>query len=152
MLPTPKKVKLVVGKGEGNTLLTAFDKALLQAGIGNLNLVRVSSILPPNCVLEEDFDVPPGSLAPTAYGAEMSDRPGELIAAAIGIGFSPNDHGVIMEFHGHCDEEHAKRTVEDMVREGFAMRGLELKELRSLAISHRVETVGSVVAAAVLWY
>ena len=152
MLPTPKKVKLAVGKGEGNSELTAFDRALLDAGIGNLNLIKVSSILPPNCEWEEDFEVPAGSLTPTAYGAATSDKPGELIAAAIGIGFSSDDYGVIMEFHGHCSESQAAAAVEAMVREAFEVRGKELKKLMSRAVAHEVESIGSVVAAAVLWY
>ncbi|NMB16013.1 MAG: pyruvoyl-dependent arginine decarboxylase, partial [Firmicutes bacterium] len=47
MLPTPEKFTLVAGGSEGPTGLNAFDNALLAAGLGNLNLVRVSSILPP---------------------------------------------------------------------------------------------------------
>jgi arginine decarboxylase len=47
VLPVPSKFDLVVGSGEGATPLNSFDAALLDAGIGNLNLVRVSSILPP---------------------------------------------------------------------------------------------------------
>ena len=42
MLPTPKKFKIVAAAAEGNHKLTAFDNALLEAGIGNVNLVRVS--------------------------------------------------------------------------------------------------------------
>ena len=36
-----------VGHAEGGTPLNAFDNALLAAGIGNINLVKVSSIIPP---------------------------------------------------------------------------------------------------------
>src|SRR5688500_13102541 len=35
------------GHSEGGTTLNAFDNALLVAGIGNINLIKVSSILPP---------------------------------------------------------------------------------------------------------
>ncbi|MBX6377883.1 MAG: arginine decarboxylase, pyruvoyl-dependent [Clostridia bacterium] len=152
MLPTPKKVKLAVGSAEGETRLTAFDKALLAAGIGNLNLMKVSSILPPNCVYDEDFVVPPGSLTPTAYGYVTSDEPGALLAAAIGLGFSHDDYGVIMEFSGYCDREQAEEAVAAMVREAFAARGKELKELRVRAVSCRVERCAAAMAAAVLWY
>lgn len=152
MLPTPKKIKLVAGGAEGDARLTAFDKALLDAGIGNLNLIRVSSILPPNCRYEEDFPVPPGSLTPTAYGALMSDQPGQEIAAAIGVGFSYDEYGVIMEFAGFCSRKEAERQVVEMVREAFAARGKELKEVKVKAASRVVEKTAAVVAAAVLWY
>jgi len=53
VLPRPKKFSLVAGVSEGKTRLTAFDKALLAAGIGNINLIKLSSILPPNVSLPE---------------------------------------------------------------------------------------------------
>jgi len=36
------------GTGDGLTNLSAYDKALCQAGIGNYNLIRLSSVIPPN--------------------------------------------------------------------------------------------------------
>lgn len=152
MLPTPKKVKLVAGGAEGQTKLTAFDKALLDARIGNLNLIRVSSILPPNCVHEENFDIPPGSLTPTAYGSLISDQPGQEIAAAIGVGFAADDYGVIMEFAGFCGQQDAEERVSAMVREAFAARGRELVEVKVLGVSRVVEGTAAVMAAAVMWY
>ena len=152
MLPTPRKVRLVAGGAEGPTPLNAFDNALLRAGIGNLNLLRVSSILPPGCVHDPDFVIPPGSLTPTAYGQLTSAVPGEEIAAAIGVGFAADDYGVIMEFEGICSREEAARTVEFMVREAFAARGKALRDVRVEAASHRVQRHGAVVAAAVMWY
>lgn len=152
MLPTPKKVKLAAGAAEGEEKLTAFDKALLEAGIGNLNLVRISSILPPNCEYEEGFPVPAGSLTPTAYGSLICDQPGQEVAAAIGVGFSEDDYGVIMEFAGFCGKAEAEERVAAMVREAFAARGKALKEVKVKAVSRVVETTAAVVAAAVLWY
>ncbi|HEY8486155.1 MAG TPA: pyruvoyl-dependent arginine decarboxylase, partial [Limnochordales bacterium] len=80
MLPVPTKYALAAGAAEGETPLNAFDNALLAAGIGNLNLVRVSSIVPPGARRVDYVDLPPGALAPTAYGAVTSQQPGELIA------------------------------------------------------------------------
>lgn len=152
MLPTPKKVKLVAAGAEGPTALNAFDNALLAAGIGNLNLVRVSSILPPACVYEPGFDVPAGSLTPTAYGYQLSAEPGQEISAAIGVGFCEEDYGVIMEFEGATSQTQAEETVAQMVREAFAARGKRLRALKVEGASHRVVRQGAVVAAAVLWY
>lgn len=152
MLPKPTKITLVAGAAEGETELTAFDKALLSAGIGNLNLIRVSSILPPACEYVEQLDIPPGTLTPTAYGWTASSRPGELIAAAVGVGFSGNDYGTIMEFSGRCSAAEAEQMVTKMVHEAFAVRGLKLAEVKTAAAEIRVEKIGAVVAAAVLWY
>jgi len=152
MLPTPTKFTLVVGSGEGDTRLTAFDKALLAAGIGNLNLVRVSSIVPPGAEYVEKLEIPPGSLTPTAYGVEVSDVEGELIAAAIGAGFSDESFGMIMEFEGKCTKEEAEEKIRQMIREAFEARGLQVRRMMVRGIEHRVKKVGCAFAGAALWY
>lgn len=152
-LPLPRKFTLVAGKGEGRTPLNAFDRALLAAGIGNLNLLRVSSILPPHAEPVERLDVQPGSLLPTAYGTISSSEPGDLIAAAIGVGIATSDsYGVIMEFEGQCGQGEAEATVAQMVEEAFDMRGLPLNQCLVRGVEHRVERHGAVLAAVALWY
>lgn len=152
MIPVPSKFKLVVGRGEGTTPLNAFDAALLDAGIGNLNLVRVSSILPPDAQYTPDLWIPPGTPTFTAYGYLTSTTPGQLIAAAIGVGISPDTYGVIMEYEGHCTKEEAEEQVRAMVEEGFRMRCLPLKEVMVKGVAYRVKETGAVIAAAVLGY
>jgi arginine decarboxylase len=39
-------IKVTYGTGEGLTELSAFDKALFDAGIGNYNLIKLSSVIP----------------------------------------------------------------------------------------------------------
>ncbi len=39
------KIAIVSGKDEGPTRLNAFDNALTDAGIGDVNLIKVSSML-----------------------------------------------------------------------------------------------------------
>lgn len=152
MLPTPKKYTLVAGTGRGASRLNAFDQALLEAGIGNLNLIKVSSILPPGAEWVEHLEIPPGSLTPVAYGALISDEEGETIAAAVAVGVSENDYGLIMEFSGKCSKEEAEEQALAMVREGFLARGLRLKLTAVKAIAARVNGPTCVFAGAVLWY
>ena len=152
MLPTPKKFTLVAGSAEGPTRLNAFDNALLAAGIGNLNLLKVSSILPPGCQFVEELDIPPGSLTPTAYGAALSTKKGELISAAVGIGFSSDSYGVIMEFSGSCSKEEAEKKVEEMVRAAFQQRNVPLVKVMTKAVEHVVQETGCAFAAVALWY
>ena len=154
MLPVPDKYALCVGKGEGEKKLTAFDAALLDAGIGNMNLLRVSSVLPPACVFENEIDLPLGSLLPVAYGSITSDVEGETISAAIGVGVpeNPEDSGMIMEFSGFCEADEAAIKVEEMVREAFEMRQVKLKEVKVKAVDHVVKKCGSVIAACPLFY
>ena len=63
MWKIPKKVSLVAGHGEGETPLTAFDNALQDAGIAHTNLVRVTSVLPP----EQKLFLPLKSLRGCCY-------------------------------------------------------------------------------------
>lgn len=152
MLPTPKRFSVVAGSGQGETRLTAFDRALLDAGIGNLNLIRVSSVLPPGCEYAPQIDLPPGSLVPTAYGALISDEPGEEIAAAIGVGLSPDSFGMIFEYAAKGTREQAEEAVAAMLREAFASRGMQLQRSLIKGVERRVERVACVIAAAALWY
>ena len=134
--------------------MIAFDKALLKAGIGNVNLIRVSSILPPGTVYESRLEIPLGSLVPIAYGRLVCTETGAQIAAAVavGIGAEAGDFGVIMEFAGHCGRQDAERRVREMVTEAFQHRGMKLAEIKVAAVEHQVVTCGCVFAAVPLWY
>jgi len=152
VLPTPSIYKFALGSGEGKDSLTAFDRALLQAGIGNVNLLRITSILPPSAGEDEKLSPPYGALVPAAFGTFSSERPGETISAAVGIGFSRDTYGVIMEAAGPHTRAETEDKVERMLQEAFANRGLDLRETLIRGIEHQVIRVGSVFAAVVLWY
>ncbi len=153
MLETPRKFTLLAGTAEGPTRLNAFDNALLASGIGNLNLVRVSSILPPGAIEVPELDIPEGALTPTAYGTITSEEPGVCIAAAVAVGIGEDDHyGVIMEYSGHGTRLDAERRVRVMVVEAFASRRRELSRVVVRAVDHRVERIGCAFAAVALWY
>jgi arginine decarboxylase len=133
-----------VGVSKGG--LPSFDKALLDAGVGNYNLVRLSSILPAKCrmidVKELPERLPEGSLLPTAYSTITSDVVGETIVSSIGFGISsdPNKVGVIMEYSDkNITEEKAIDTLYGMIREAFDARGWDLKHVILNAVSAKVE-------------
>ena len=150
---TPDCLWPTAGHAEGVTELNAFDNALLQAGIGNLNLIKLSSIVPANVELldHRPEDIEPGALTPTVYTVRMSDTPGDVVAAAVGIGLRKDGHGMIFENTGGSREA-VEDTVRRMVREGFAQRGLELDELLVFSSEHKVERIGCALAAVVLWW
>ncbi len=152
MLPTPKKFFITAASAEGHSKLTAFDNALLKARIGNVNLLRVSSILPPGTVYTPDLVIPEGSLVPTAYGSIVSDVPGEIIAAAVAVGFSENTFGVIIEYSGKCTAEEARIIITKMVQEAFATRQMKLVDIKVEAVEHKVGQIGCAFAAVPLWY
>jgi|SRR5690554_5377281 len=152
MLPTPKKFKIVAGSAEGATVLNSFDNALLDAGIGNVNLLRVSSILPPQSEYAPDLILPPGSLVPTAYGYIVSQRQGETISACIGIGFSENTFGVIMEYAAQGSKDEAEEKIQLMLEHAFRVRDLPLKDVKLASSEHVVHKIGCAFAAVPLWY
>src|SRR3990172_8461489 len=107
------KVAGAAGSAEGLTPLNAFDNALLAAGIGNINLVKVSSIVPPDVDIVPLPQIKPGAVIPTAYSAIESAARGELISAAVGYAL-PEDRlkaGVIMEYHDKTDKAEAERMI-----------------------------------------
>lgn len=156
MVRTPNVYALVKGAAEGRTRLNAFDNALLEAGVGDTNLMRMSSILPPKAGLRdiEKLKLPKGGLIPLAYAAIDSTTPGRFISSAIAVGIPENEKepGVIMEFEDHSKLENVEAIVRQMVVDAFEYRNRALKEIKSIGIEHQVETCGATFAAAVLWY
>ena len=152
MTKTVTMAAATVGHAEGGTPLNAFDNALLAAGIGNINLIKVSSIVPPEVSIIELPKIKPGALVPTAYAAMTSDVPGQTVAAAVGYAL-PEDRtrpGVIMEYHDGLSRAEAERTIRQMLEEAFRVRGETIREWKVFATEHRVERIGCAVAAVVL--
>ncbi|NOZ63879.1 MAG: arginine decarboxylase, pyruvoyl-dependent [Caldiserica bacterium] len=150
---TPTKFFLVRGEGEASFPLTAFDAALLDSGVGNTNLLKVSSILPPACNEIEPITLPFGVLVPVAYAALTSDEPGEVIAAAVSVAV-PQDNskpGLIMEVSGKGTSSEIERKACEMVEEGMAIRKEPISRILSISVEHRVIKVGAVFAGVVLW-
>src|SRR6267378_1605568 len=125
-----------VGNAEGATSLNAFDNALLAAGIGNVNLGKISSIIPPGVAIVDLPKIRPGALIPTAYAAITSDVPGQRLAAAVGYALpdDPSKPGVIMEFHDVAARLDAERAIRAMLEEAFAVRGEPIRELKVFAV------------------
>jgi arginine decarboxylase len=150
---TPTEYFLASGVSEGYTPLNAFDGALLQAGIGNTNIVRMSSIVPPHCTLVTPITLPPGTLVPAAYAAITSDVPGEVISAGVAVALpeDENQNGLIMEYSAQGERRQIEEIVRNMAVEGMMLRGWEIKDLKSIAVEYKVENIGAALAAVVLW-
>jgi arginine decarboxylase len=152
MTKTVTMAAATAGHAEGGTALNAFDNALLAAGIGNINLIKVSSIVPPEVQIIELPKIKPGALVPTAYAAMTSEVPGETVAAAVGWALpdDPAKPGVIMEFHGVADRATAERAIDAMLEEAFRVRGESIRDKRIVAVDHTVERIGCALAAVTL--
>jgi len=149
----PTHYFLCAGSSEGTTPLNAFDGSLLAAGVGNLNLIKLSSILPPGLVQSEAKRFDLGSYLPIAYGSITSNTPQEVISAAVAVAV-PEDadkNGVIMEYSALGHKEDAERIVRAMAEEAMTMRGYAVKEILSIACQHRVVHVGAAFAAVALY-
>jgi arginine decarboxylase len=153
IIKTPTRYFMAKGNSEGFTTLNAFDGALMAAGIGNTNLVKMSSICPPRCTEVDRITIPHGSLVPVAYAEITSDNTGETIAAGVAIAFPDDDDhaGLIMEYSAPEPMKAVEEKVRRMAEEGMKMRGKAIREIRSVATEHRVDKCGCAFAAVVLW-
>ncbi|WP_324736407.1 arginine decarboxylase, pyruvoyl-dependent [Thermococcus sp. SY098] len=151
---TPKKAIMLAASAEGGTKLNAFDNALLKMGIGNVNLVKLSSVIPSHIEwIEKVPEIPIGMLLPTVYAHIESDEPGTTISAALGVGISEgNQGGLIYEYSGYCTKEEATEMVKRMVEEGFRTRGWKLKEFKVAAAEITVKNKPAAAVAAVVMF
>lgn len=149
MLYIPRLIHLAHGSGEGLTPLTAFDNALRAAGIDNLNLIRVSSIVPAGACFGPRPALPVGTIVPTVYTHVVSNVPGEMVSAVIAAGTGA-EGGVLMEYNHRGPADDAERVAQAMVEEGFARRGWALDVVRFVTSEHKVDRLGCAVAAALM--
>jgi len=150
---TPTQYFLVSGASEGYTPLNAFDGALLQAGIGNTNIVKMSSIVPPHCQRISPIAFPPGVLVPAAYAALTSNVPGEIISAGVAVALpeDENQNGLIMEYSAKGTRHKIEEIVRNMAAEGMKLRGWKIKDLQTVVSEYRVKRIGATLAAVILW-
>lgn len=117
----PKTCFLTNGKGVHKEKLTSFEMALRDASIAPLNLVRVSSIFPPNCRIisrkEGRKFLKPGQIAFAVMSESSTNEPHRLIAASIGVAI-PRDrdtYGYLSEHHSYGQtEKQAADYAEDL--------------------------------------
>ncbi|MFN0152737.1 MAG: pyruvoyl-dependent arginine decarboxylase [bacterium] len=101
----PQKIFLTKGVGRHKEKLSSFESALRNAGIARFNLVRVSSIFPPNCRvitrkqgLKELHD---GQILFCVIAESATNEPHRLLASSIGIAIprEKNHYGYLSEHH-----------------------------------------------------
>ena len=123
----PKKIFLTRGKGVSKERLTSFELALREAGIASLNLITVSSILPPKCEFisqEQGTELlSPGQVVPVVLARSDSNKFGDLVSSGVGVAIpKDNDHYGYLSEH-HCtgmDNDVMEEYVEDLAAEMLA--------------------------------
>lgn len=125
----PKNVFFTNGKGKHKDKLVSFELALRDAGIEKCNLVKVSSILPPNCKIiskEQGLTtIKPGQITFCVMAENYSKEPGQLISAAIGcaIPVEKTQFGYIGEYKSFDqNEKDAGKYAEYLATEMLASK------------------------------
>ena len=109
----PKEIFLAKGVGFSREKLASFEQALKSAGISHLNLVEVSSILPPCCkVISREKGIKhfsPGEIVFCVLSRNQSNENRRMIGASVGLAIpaNKNDYGYLSEHHsfGQTKEE-----------------------------------------------
>lgn len=82
------RIEVATGTGEGATRISAYDQALRQMGIENVNLIRLSSVIPPAAtVVRADRIGKPigwGDRLYSVYALQHENRQGRGLAAGLG--------------------------------------------------------------------
>ncbi len=123
----PKKLFFTKGVGVHREKLTSFEMALRDAKIAYYNLVRVSSIFPPNCeevTIEEGLpELKPGQIVHVVMSESATAEPNRLIASSVGVAI-PRDRstfGYLSEHHSYGETAKiAADYAEDLAAEMLA--------------------------------
>ena len=123
----PKRIFLTKGVGKHKEKLSSFEAALRDAQIAPFNLVRVSSIFPPNCKLITKKDglklMNYGSIVFCVLSENSTNEPNRLISASIGLALpaDKNKYGYISEHHAFGQTANkAGEYAEDLAAEMLA--------------------------------
>lgn len=125
------------GQGEGKTQLSAFDKALQNAGVSNFNLLILSSIIPKgSTIIRNKFVSDPNEYGHKLYivrGEMRSNESGKHIGAAIGWYQLPDGRGIFVEHETIGDtreivESTLKNEVTDSLTDTCNFRNYPIKD------------------------
>lgn len=124
------KINITSGTGVGPTELSAFDSALVNAGVANFNLIYLSSVIPPGSEIIDNNE-------PVTVDGQWGDRLYVVIAqkrtsdrnheAWAGIGWiqDVNTHrGLLVEHDGHSEDE-VRLDIENSLRALAENRGMK---------------------------
>lgn len=143
------KIAIVCGKDEGPTKLNAFDNALSDAGIGDVNLIKVSSMLSANTVIQELPKLKAGSMVNCVLSEITSDVQGDEISAVIAVAIG-DELGCVVETTGiNKDINDLKDEAEFMVMYMMEKRDVKIKDLIIKSSSTTVKNIASVVVSVV---
>lgn len=122
----PQKYFLCSGTGRSMFDLNAAHKAMIQAGVGHLNLIKVSSIIPRGAKLQKNHpSLTAGALTHSAYILKTTNfQNSPVFSAGVGVALPPDDvseelPGVIMKYSGYDEKSKCSKELERMTRLAF---------------------------------
>jgi arginine decarboxylase len=161
----PNRLFLTHGVGVHRERLESFEFALRDAGLGCYNLVHVSSILPPGCMIvtraEGERHLHPGQILFVVMARKESNEAHRMLAASVGLAVprDRNEYGYLSEHHSFGQSaKDAGDYAEDLAAAMLASTlGLEFDEEQSWdkkrevwKISDKIVTTRNVTQSAVV--
>ncbi len=133
-------IYLAKAVGRGSTELAAFDAALVAAGVANFNLIRLSSVIPPDgevveverCPFAQDARW--GDRLYAVYAEQRSSVPGAQVWAGVGwVQDRETGCGLFVEHEGACEQD-VRQQINASLRDLQAIRGLDLGSIHTSVV------------------
>jgi len=127
----PKRYFITSGKATSEVSgLNAFDLALMSAGIGEQNLVAVSSVIPEGSEMTGPAEMPMGAVTHCVI-SQVRGKKGEAISAGIAYAFRTDGKGgYVAEGHLHGSGESLRSELDRKMKEMSRIRGIAFGETR----------------------
>ncbi len=125
-------IHIASGTGTGPTTLAAFDSALNDAGIANYNLLRLSSVIPPESSIVQHQDTIEKSILPGGWGDRLYvvmaeqrvETPNEEAWAGIGwVQDKETGKGLFVEHEGGSESK-VRNDIEQSLASLMQTRGI----------------------------
>lgn len=127
----PRRFFITSGKAISQVSdLNAFDRALIQAGIGEQNLVYVSSVIPVGGRQVGRTKLPMGAITHCVL-AQTRGAEGETISSGISYAFRKDGRGgYVAEGHGHMNARAMRQILQWKMAEMAKLRKIKLHPIR----------------------
>jgi arginine decarboxylase len=149
------KISVTWGTGVGSTKLSSFDKALWDAGIANLNLIPLSSVIPPGSDIEirklrsSNAENNFGKRVYVVLSCKSTRKVGQSAFAGVGWRIAKKGKkGLFVEHHGKSEAEVKKlitSSLADMV--GYRKEKYGKIEYKIAGIECKSKPVAALVCA-----
>lgn len=146
------RITVRTGSGSGRTRLSAFDGALREAGVADLNLVTLSSVIPERSTVvasHEPLGADHGDRLWCVLASAGAEQHGEVVWAGLGWATDRRTTGGVFVEHHSGSEEALRTQIELSLEDLCASRGWdEVDTGTAVASAHCVDDPVCAVAVA----